>query len=43
MIKMLFKIQRLRNDARAASRGPEALGRRLTERAVHRLVHKLLG
>ena len=41
MLRMLLKLQRLRGDARAASRGPKALGKRLLERRVLRLVRRL--
>lgn len=41
MLKTILKLKRLKGDVRAASRGPQALGKRLTERAVHRFVHKL--
>lgn len=41
MLRKLLKLQRLKGDARAASRGPKALGKRLTERAAHRLVRRL--
>ena len=43
MIKTLLKIQHLRNDARAARRGPKALGKRLARRAAHKLLYKVLG
>lgn len=43
MIKLLLKIQHLRNDARAARRGPKALSKRLAQRAAHKLVYKILG
>lgn len=41
MLKTILKVKRIQGDVRAASRGPKALGKRLTERAVHRLVHRI--
>lgn len=35
------RMNRIRGDVRAASRGPQALSRRLTERMVHRLIHRM--
>jgi hypothetical protein len=43
MIKVLLKLHHLRGDARAASRGPKALSKRLLRRAAHKLVYKILG
>jgi hypothetical protein len=41
MLKTLPKIKRIRGDVRAASLGLKALGKRLLERSVHRLIHKV--
>ncbi len=41
MLRKLLKFRRMRGDVRAASRGPKALGKRLAERRVHRLVRRL--
>lgn len=41
MLRTILKLKRLKGDARAASRGPKALTKRLSERAVHRLVRRL--
>lgn len=41
MIGTLLKIKRVRGDVRAASRGPKALGKRLLERSIHRLIHRM--
>lgn len=41
MLRKLLKLRRIKGDVRAASRGPKALGKRLLERRVHRLVRRL--
>jgi hypothetical protein len=41
MLRIMLKIKRVKGDVRAASRGPKALGTRLLERSVHRLIHKV--
>ena len=41
MLRWLFRLRRIRGDARAARRGPKALGKRLLERKVTRLVRRL--
>lgn len=42
MLNWLFKARRMRGDARAAQRGPEALGKRVGRRGAHRLLSRLL-
>jgi hypothetical protein len=42
VLRWLFKLRRIRGDARAARRGPKVLGKRLLERGVLRLVRRLL-
>ncbi len=42
VLRWLFKLRRIRGDARAARRGPKALGKRVLERKVIRLVRSLL-
>ncbi len=41
MLRWLFKLRRIRGDARAARRGPKALGKRVLERKVVGLVRRL--
>ncbi len=41
MLRWIFKLLRIRGDARAARRGPKALGKRVLERRVIRLVRRL--
>jgi hypothetical protein len=36
MIRALFRLLRILGDAKAASRGPGAYGRRVTRRQAHR-------
>lgn len=41
MLNWLLRIRRFRGDARDVQRGPESMGRRFGQRAVHRLVRRL--
>lgn len=41
MLNKLLRLRRLRNDAQAVRRGPEAAGRHFAQRAVHRLVRRI--
>lgn len=41
MLNFLLRLRRLRGDANAARRGPEAMGKRAGQRAMHRLVRRL--
>ena len=41
MLNKLLRLRRLRNDAQAVRRGPEAAGRHFAQRAAHRLVRRI--
>ncbi|SMY13248.1 hypothetical protein [Brevibacterium jeotgali] len=41
MLNFLLRLRRLRGDARAVRRGPEAMGKRAGRRAAHRIVSRL--
>ena len=41
MLNWLLRMRRLRGDARAVRRGPEAVGKRAGRRTAHRLVRRL--
>jgi hypothetical protein len=41
-MRWLFKLLRLRGDARALSRGPDAYGRRVVRRRVNRVFNRAL-
>lgn len=42
MLRALFRVLRIFRDAKAASRGPSALGRRYVRRSAHRSVGRAL-
>lgn len=42
MADMIFKLIRLRHDAAAVKKGPEAVKKRLAYRIGHKLLRKLL-
>lgn len=42
MLNWLIRMRRMRGDARAMRRGPEAMGRRAGKRGIMRLVRRLL-
>lgn len=41
MLNWLLRLRRMRGDARAAQLGPQAMGKRLGRRSLHRLVRRL--
>ena len=42
MLNWLLKLRRLRGDARAVKRGPEAVGKRAGRRALNRAARRAL-
>jgi hypothetical protein len=42
MLRTLFRILRLVGDAKAAARGPGALGRRVVRRRAHRTLARVM-
>ncbi|MBB3666685.1 hypothetical protein FHX47_000278 [Garicola koreensis] len=41
MLNWLLRLRRMRGDARAVRRGPQAMGKRAGRRGLHRLVRRL--
>lgn len=42
MLRALFRMLRIMGDARAVSRGPGAVGKRMVRRSAHRSLRRLL-
>jgi hypothetical protein len=41
-MRLLYRLLRLRGDAKAIARGPAAVGRRLARRAAHRRLSRAM-